>query len=73
MARRDLIEESTLLAAIQRNAVNPEAPMAMPLDAEAGEDGAGAAVGPVSAAEEADADDPIDAWLRFRPSGTSGE
>ena len=68
MTRRDLMEESTLLAATQRNAVSPEAPMAMPLDAEAGEDGAGAAAGPGSAA-----DDAIDAWLRFRPSSTSGE
>ncbi len=73
MTRRDLMEESALLAATQRNAVSPEAPMAMPLDAEAGEDGAGAAAGPGSAAEEAAADDAIDAWLRFRPSSTSGE
>jgi hypothetical protein len=73
MTRRDLIEESARLAATQRNAVSPEAPFVMPLDVETGEANLGAAAGPGSPAEEAAADDAIDAWLRFRPSTTSGE
>jgi hypothetical protein len=73
MTRRDLMEESALLAAIQHNVFRPEPPLAIPLDVEAGEDAAGAAAGSGAPAEEAAADDAIDAWLRFRPSTTSGE
>ncbi|UNK47419.1 hypothetical protein [Arthrobacter sulfonylureivorans] len=73
MSRRDLVEESTLLAATQHNVFNPEAPLVMPLDVETGEDNAGAAAGPGAPAEEAAGDEAIDAWLRFRPSTTSGE
>ena len=73
MSRRDLVEESTLLAATQHNVVSSEAPLVMPLDVEAGEDAAGAAAGPSALADEAAGDDAIDAWLRFRPSTTSGE
>ncbi|MET1154609.1 hypothetical protein [Arthrobacter sp.] len=73
MTRRGLMEQSALLAATQRKVVSTEAPLAMPLDVEAGEDSAGAAAGPDAPAEEAAGDDAIDAWLRFRPAKTSGE
>ncbi|MGM0929088.1 MAG: hypothetical protein ACQEXN_05205 [Actinomycetota bacterium] len=73
MTRRDPMEENALLAATHHNVISPEAPLAMPLDVEAGEDSAGAAAGPGAPAGEAVGDDAIDAWLRFRPSATSGE
>ena len=45
MSRRDLIEESALLSAMHGNGFSPEAPLAKPLDVEAGEDSLGAAAG----------------------------
>lgn len=73
MTRRDLVEESALLAAAQHNAFNPEAAGVVPLDGEAAEGSAGAVGGPGSPVEDPTGDDAIDAWLRFRPSMPAGE